>query len=159
MLRASKQQGKSVAVKRSWNLLVFSIGGERLAVRTDDVGGIAHWTDTIPVPSRTPFVQEMLRREKELMPVYDLAARLNRSLLGDPLLCLVAKHLDGSMAFCIDGDMPSLQTIDAGALQFSTRTDIETIGCFNDGSGEIPVVALQTLGGSSTKHVGHTTGL
>jgi len=159
MLRASKQQEKSVDIKRSWNLLIFSIGGERLAVRTDDIGGIAHWTDSIGVPSRTPFVQAMLRREKELMPVYDLAARLNRTLVGDPLLCLVAKHLDGLMAICIDGDMPSLHTIDAGALQFSTRADIETIGSFNDGDGEIPVVALQTLGGSSASHNGHATGL
>jgi len=75
------------------------------------------------------------------------------------LLCLVAKHLDGLMAICIDGDMPSLYTIDAGALQFSTRADIETIGSFNDGDGEIPVVALQTLGGSSASHNGHATGL
>lgn len=151
MLRASKQQEKSVAAKRSWNLLVFSVGGERLAARTDDVGGIAPWANSIAVPSRTPFVQAMVRREKEVLPVYDLAARLNRSLLGDPLLCLVAKHVDGPMAICIDGDMPSLHTIEAGTLQFSTRTDIETIGSFNDGNGEIPVVAFQTLGGSATR--------
>lgn len=151
MLRASKQQEKSVAAKRSWNLLVFSVGGERLAARTDDVGGIAPWVNSIAVPSRTPFVQAMVRREKEVLPVYDLAARLNRSLLGDPLLCLVAKHVDGPMAICIDGDMPSLHTIEAGTLQFSTRTDIETIGSFNDGNGEIPVVAFQTLGGSATR--------
>lgn len=159
MLRASKQQGESVTGKRSWNLLIFSIGGERLAARTDDVGGITPWTDTISVPSRTPYVQAVLRREKELLPVYDLPARLNRSLLGDPLLCLVAKHLDGLMAICIDGDMPSLQTIDAGALRFSARTDMETIGSFNDGSGEIPVVALQTLGGSSARPSEHAAGL
>lgn len=158
MLRASKQQVESVATRRSWNLLVFSIGGERLAARTDDVGGIAPWVDSIPVPSRTPFVQAMLRREKELLPVYDLAARLNRSVVGDPLLCLVAKHADGPMAICIDGDMPSLHTIDAVALQSSTRTDIDTIGSFNDGGGEIPVVALQTLGGTETKHTGQATG-
>lgn len=151
MLRASKQQEKSVAAKRSWNLLVFSVGGERLAARTDDVGGIAPWVNSIAVPSRTPFVQAMVRREKEVLPVYDLAARLNRSLLGDPLLCLVAKHVDGPMAICIDADMPSLHTIEAGTLQFSTRTDIETIGSFNDGNGEIPVVAFQTLGGSATR--------
>jgi len=151
VLRASKQQEKSVAAKRSWNLLVFSVGGERLAARTDDVGGIAPWVNSIAVPSRTPFVQAMVRREKEVLPVYDLAARLNRSLLGDPLLCLVAKHVDGPMAICIDGDMPSLHTIEAGTLQFSTRTDIETIGSFNDGNGEIPVVAFQTLGGSATR--------
>jgi hypothetical protein len=158
MLRASKQQDQSVSAKRSWILLVFSIGGERLAARTDDVGGIAPWIDSIAVPSRTPFVQAMLRREKELLPVYDLAARLNRSLMGDPLLCLVAKHFDGPMAICIDGDMPSLHTIEAGALQFSTRTDIETIGSFNDGNGDIPVVALQTLGGSDARRPGYVAG-
>ena len=159
MLRASKQQEKSVAAKRSWNLLVFSIGGKRLAARTEDVGGIAPWINSIAVPSRTPFVQGMLRREKELLPVYDLAARLNRPLQGDPLLCLVAKHVDGPMAICIDGDMPWLHTIDAGALQLSARTDIETIGCFNDGNGEIPIVALQALGGSAARRSEHATGL
>lgn len=157
MLRASKQQGEAVTTKRSWNLLVFSVGGERLAARTDDVEGIAPWVDSIPVPSRTPHVQAMLRRDKELMPVYDLAARLNRSAQGDPLLCLVAKHADGPFAICIDGEMPSLHTIDAGALQSSSRKDLETIGSFNDGSGDIPVVALQMLGGSDVRDTGRSS--
>ena len=146
MLRASKQQGLTATTKRTWNLLVFAIGGERLAARTEDVSSVTTWVDSIPVPSRTPFVQAMVKREKEVMAVYDLAGRINRAALGEPLLCLVAKHANGPVAICIDGDMPSLHTVDAGSIQTSVRSDIETLGSFKDEVGEIPVVALQRLG-------------
>ena len=32
--------------------------------RTEDVGGIAPWIEPLPVPSRTPFVGAMLKRDK-----------------------------------------------------------------------------------------------
>jgi len=62
MLRAARQQGQVVSAKRSWNVVVFSVGGKKLAARTEDVGGVAPWIDPVPVPSRTPFVGAMLKR-------------------------------------------------------------------------------------------------
>src|SRR6185295_7543070 len=141
-------QQQAQATKRSWNVVLFSVGGVKLAARTEDVGGVSPWTKSIPVPSRTPFVQAMLKREKDVMPVYDLATRLSRRLQGDPLLCLVVRHLDGPMAICIDADMPSLETVDTTTIRPSGREDIETLGMVTIGEEDVAIVALQRLGRS-----------
>jgi chemotaxis signal transduction protein len=148
MLRAASQQEQAVTAKRSWNLVVFSIGGKRLAARTEDVGGVAPWIDTVPVPSRTPFVGAMLAREKNVMPVYDLATRLHREPEGDTLLCLVARHVDGPMAICIDAVIPSLHNIEVNQIVPSKHLDLETLGSFTDEGDDIDIVALQRLGHS-----------
>ena len=148
MLRAARGQQHAQATKRSWNVVVFSVGGMKLAARTEDVGGVSPWTESIPVPSRTPFVHAMLKRDNHVMPVYDLAARLSRTLQGDPLLCLVARHLDGPMAICIDADVPSLETVDATAIRQNGRGDIETLGSVTIGENDVAIVELQRLGRS-----------
>ena len=126
--------------------MVFSIGGMKLAARTEDVGGVSPWTDSIPVPSRTPFVQAMQKRDHEVLPVYELANRLSRTLQGDPLLCLVARHVDGPMAICIDAAVPSLETVDAAAIRPTTSGDLETLGSVTIGGDDVTIVALQRLG-------------
>jgi len=153
MLRAARQQGQVVSAKRSWNVVVFSVGGKKLAARTEDVGGVAPWIDPVPVPSRTPFVGAMLKREQEVMPVYDLGTRLSREPEGDPLLCLVARHVDGPMAICIDGIIPSLHSVDATQIVPSKRLDLETLGSFTDEGQEIDIVALQRLGRYRPDHM------
>lgn len=153
MLRSTRQQGQVVSTKRSWNVVVFSVGGKKLAARTEDVGGVAPWIDPVPVPSRTPFVGAMLKREQEVMPVYDLGTRLSREPEGDPLLCLVARHVDGPMAICIDGIIPSLHSVDAAQIVPSKRLDLETLGSFTDEGQEIDIVALQRLGRHRPDHV------
>lgn len=146
MLRAARGQQPAQTTKRAWNVVVFSVGGLKLAARTEDVGGVSPWTESIPVPSRTPFVQAMLKRDNHVMPVYDLATRLSRTLQGDPLLCLVARHLDGPMAICIDADVPSLETVDAAAIRPNIGGDIETLGSVTIGGADVAIVALQRLG-------------
>lgn len=148
MLRAARGQQHAQATKRSWNVVVFSVGGMKLAARTEDVGGVSPWTESIPVPSRTPFVQAILKRDNHVMPVYDLAARLSRTVQGDPLLCLVARQLDGPMAICIDADVPSLETVDATAIRPNDRWDIETLGTVTIGENDVAIVELQRLGRS-----------
>ena len=128
MLRTAHQQDQAVSAKRSWNVVVFSVGGRKLAARTEDVGGVSPWIDPVPVPSRTPYVGAMLKREKEVMPVYDLGTRLSRQPEGDALLCLVARHVDGPMAICIDGVIPSLHNVEIGQIMPSQRLDLETLG-------------------------------
>jgi chemotaxis signal transduction protein len=146
MLRASRGQQQTQTTKRSWNVVVFSIGGMKLAARTEDVGGVSPWTGSIPVPSRTPFVQAMQKRDHQVMPVYELANRLSRTLQGDPLLCLVARHVDGPMAICIDAAVPSLETIDAAAIRPTVSGDLETFGSVTIGGDDVTIVALQRLG-------------
>ena len=128
--------------------MVFSIGGVKLAARTEDVEGVSPWTEIIPVPSRTPFVQAMLKRDNHVMPVYDLAARLSCTVQGEPLLCLMARHLDGPMAICIDADVPSLETVDATAIRPTGRGDIETLGSVTIDGNDVTIVALPRLGRS-----------
>lgn len=148
MLRAARGQQQARATKRSWNVVVFSVGGVKLAARTEDVGGVSPWTESMPVPSRTPFVQAMLKRGDRVMPVYDLASRLSSPVQGDLLLCLEARHLDGPMAICIDADVPSLETVDATAIRPNDREDIETLGTVTIGGEDVAIVALQRLGRS-----------
>ena len=148
MLRASRGQQQAQATKRSWNMMMFSVGGVKLAARTEDVGGISHWTQSIPVPSRTPFVQAMLKQGNQVMPVYDLAARLSRTLQGEPLLCLMARQLDGPMAICIDAEMPILETVDVTAIRATGRGDIETLGSVTISGHDVAILALQRLGQS-----------
>jgi len=146
VLRAAGGQQQVQGTKRVWNVVVFSVGGIKLAARTEDVEGVSPWTETIPVPSRTPFVQSLMKRDNHVMPVYDLAARLNRTVQGEPLLCLVARHLDGPMAICIDADVPSLETVHATAIRPNGREDIESLGSVMIGAHEVAIVALQRLG-------------
>ncbi|MDN5941398.1 MAG: chemotaxis protein CheW [Nitrospira sp.] len=146
MLRAARGQQQAEGTKRSWNVVVFSIGGMKLAARTEDVGGVSPWTETIPVPSRTPFVQAMLKRDNYAMPVYDLAARLSRKQIGSPLLCLMIRHLDGPMAICIDAVVPSLETVNPAAIRPHSSGDIESLGLITIGAQDVAIVALQRLG-------------
>ena len=148
MLRAARGQQQAQATKQSWNVMVFSIGGVKLAARTEDVEGVSPWTEIIPVPSRTPFVQAMLKRDNHVMPVYDLATRLSRTVQGTPLLCLMARHLDGPMAICIDAAVPSLEAVDVKMIRQIDRGDIETLGSVMIGGDDVAIVALQRLGRS-----------
>jgi chemotaxis signal transduction protein len=125
---------------------MFSVDGVRLAARTEDVGGVSPWTESIQVPSRTPFVQAMMKRGDQVMPIYDLAARLNRRLQGHSFLCLVARQFDGPMAICIDAELPSLETVDATAIRMDRTGDLETLGSVTVQGEEVPIVALQRLG-------------
>jgi chemotaxis signal transduction protein len=146
MLRAAREEQQVQAPKRSWNIVVFSIGGMKLAARIEDVGEVLAWSATVPIPSRTPFVQAMLKRDNDVMPVYDLAARLRRIVQGDPLLCLVARHLDGPMAICIDADVPTIAKADAASIRPSFERDIESLGSVTIGENDVTIVALQRLG-------------
>ena len=148
MLRSARGQQQAHTTKRFWNVVVFSIGGLKLAARTEDVGSVSPWTESIPVPSRTPFVQAMLKRGNHVMPVYDLSSRLSSPVQGDLWLCLEARHVDGPMAICIDADVPSLETIDATTIRPNVREDVDTLGMVTIGGEDVAIVALQRLGRS-----------
>ncbi len=146
MLRAARQQGTAASAKRTWNLVVFSIGGLKLAARTEEVGGVTPWGERIPVPSRTPYVDSLVMRDKEVLPVYDLASQLRREVEGDEALCLVARHIDGPMAICIDSTVPSLHTVDATDVRPSAGQDVDWLGSFESEGVRISIVSLQRLG-------------
>ncbi len=146
MLRASRQREHQAASSKSWNIVVFSIGGVKLAARAEDVGGVASWSDAIPVPSRTPFISAMVKRDDDIMPVYDLGARIDQCPEGEPLLCLVARHWGGPMAICIDSTIPSIRNVETSQIGESQQTDLETLGSFHEEGHNIEIIALKSLG-------------
>jgi chemotaxis signal transduction protein len=144
MLRSSvgtKQETRS----RTCSLVLFSVGGRRLAVKSDEVAGISEWTDSIPVPSRTPFVAAIVRREQQVFPVFDLAGLLGVSVQGEHLLCLTVKHPHGAMALCIDEEKPVLHSLDPAAIQAYGGTDLEAVGSFTSGFDQIPILSMTRL--------------
>ncbi|UVT20612.1 MAG: chemotaxis protein CheW [Nitrospira sp.] len=145
MLRTSGKHQRQEA-SRSLNLLVFLIGGRRLAMKTQEVAGISPWETSIPVASRTPFVTAVVRRHQVVLPVFDLAKLLRVSVQGSSPLCLTAKHPQGDMAICIDEEIPVLQTLDAAAIQAYRGKDVPAEWSYASGLDEIPILSVHRLG-------------
>ena len=145
MLRPSLRK-KQPSGPRACHLLIFSVGGRRLAVKTDEVAGISEWKGSISVPSRTPFVSAVLRRERAVYAVFDLAALLHVQVQGDELLCLMAKHPQGAIAICIDEDMPVLHSLHTSAIQAYQGQEFDAVGSFTSGFDQIPIMSVAKLG-------------
>ena len=127
-------------------LLVFSVGGQQVAARTEDIAGVCPWPETMPVPSDTPFVAALVRLEKDCMPVYDLAARLNRTIDPATALCLIVKHEDGPMAIRIDPSIPSLHMVDSASVHEQTGGDSDIAGICSIGEERLRIIHLARLG-------------
>lgn len=134
------------ATSQMCHLLVFSVGGRRLAVKTEEVGAISAWTDSIPVPSCTPFVSSVIRRDQAVFPVFDLAGMLKVRVRGEQRLCLMAKQSSGAMAICIDEEMPVLHVLEVSRIQAYRSHEIDTVGCFSDEFEDIPIISVARLG-------------
>src|SRR5688572_21864504 len=119
---------KTAGAMHNQALLVFSVGGRRMAVQVEDIAGVRCWQHTTPVPSDTPFVNAMVRFDKECMPVFDLAGKLNQTLDSDSPLCLMIKHEDGPMAICIDARIPSLHMVDPSTIRGLDSKDEDIAG-------------------------------
>jgi chemotaxis signal transduction protein len=145
MLRGANGSQRKQAV-RAWNLIVFSVGGRRLAVKADELAGISKWTGSTPTTSGMPFVSSVIRVDQAEFPVYDLAAMLHVSVRGDSLLCLMAKHPWGTLAICVDEEMPVLHTLDPTAVQPYRGGEVPTIGSFSNGMDHIPILSVSQLG-------------
>lgn len=131
---------------RLWQLLVFSVGGRRLAVKMLDVGDISQWGESIPVAGRTPFVTAVIRLNQTVLPVFDLAAALQRTVQGNSPLCLRVKHSLGDMVMCIDEEIPVLETLDRSMIETYRGTDVPTEGSYVHGQEEIPILSVSKLG-------------
>jgi hypothetical protein len=145
MLRTGEKHQRRATVQ-SWNLLVFSVGGRRLAVKTLDVVGISHWEADIPVAGRTPFISTVVRQDHIVLPVFDLAAFLHLSVQGGNPLCLRVKHPLGDMALRIDEDIPVLHTLDPAGIQTYRGKDMPVDGSYTSGPDEIPILSVSRIG-------------
>lgn len=128
------------------HLLVFSVGGRRLAVKTEEIGGVSAWTGSIPVPSRTPFISSVIRRDQAVFPVFDLAGMLKVRVRGDQRLCLMVNQAAGALAICIDEEMPVLHSLEATKIQAHRSQEIESLGCFTDEFEDVPIISVARLG-------------
>ena len=152
-LRSRKIAQGSVKAK-SIMLLVFSVGGRRIAARANDVGGIWPWTEVVSVPSGTPHISAVLRQGEDILPVFDLAGRLSVQVTGSSLLCLIAKRKDGPIAVCIDGDIPTLQSVSEESIRpvaWKDSKDSDVIGTCRIDAEELPVYSLAQLGLSAMR--------
>lgn len=145
MLRANGHS-QSHETLRFWHLLIFSVGGRRLAIKTLDVGGISQWHESIPVSGRTPFVSAVVRLNQVVLPVFDLAAVLQRTVQGKSFLCLRVKHSSGDMAICIDEEIPALQTLAVSMIQPYRDKDVPAEGSYAHGQEDVPILAVSRLG-------------
>lgn len=145
MLRP-RQKNQLETARQSWQLLVFSVGGRRLAVKTVDVSGISPWNESIPIASRTPFVTAVVRQGQTVLAVFDLAASLHLTVQGNSPLCLKVKHPFGEMAMCIDGEIPVLHTCDPAAIQTYQGKDLPAEGSYTNGLDEVPILSISRLG-------------
>jgi chemotaxis signal transduction protein len=98
------------------------------------------------VPSQTPYVHSVARQDKQLIPVFDLAERLGVEVRGSAPLCLIAKQAEGPMAIRVDEDVPSLATVEVGAIRPSGSHERDVVGSFQQGDQEVPIYALDKLG-------------
>ena len=145
MLRLGGNRQKQ-RTRASWTLLVFSVGGRRLAVKTLDVAGISAWRSSIPVGSRTPFITAVVRQDQTVLPVFDLASALGLCVQGNHPLCLRIKHRLGDMVMCIDEEIPVLHTLEPAAIQAYKGKDIPAEGRYASGLDEIPILSVPQLG-------------
>ena len=156
MLRAQRQSQaqagtKKTAESRMQSVLVFSVAGQPLDARTDEVGGVMPWPGATAVPSDTPLVTALIRQEKQCLPVFDLAAKLNRAMHEPEPLCLIVKHIDGPLAICIDSQVPSLHMVARSSMHYRVGNDPDIAGTCVADEQEVPIINLTTLGVSSIR--------
>lgn len=145
MLRGAPGRQQKAA-PRSRQLLVFAVGGRRLAAKAEEIGGISAWTESFPVPSGTPFVSAVVRQDQGVFPVFDLARLLRVQVQGAQRLCLLAKQPGGALAICIDEEMPSLHEPDAGSVHPYQGRDIAAAESFSMGFEDVPILSFARLG-------------
>lgn len=152
MLRAQlrRQQARATTnnstASRMQGLVVFSVGGKRLAAKTDEIGGVIPWPGATVVPSDTPFIAALVRQEKRCLPVFDLAAKFNRTVKDKEPLCLLVKHMDGPLAICIDSQVPSLLMTTRASMNGRDGSDPNIAGTCEADDEELPIINLTTLG-------------
>ncbi|MGC3976052.1 MAG: chemotaxis protein CheW [Nitrospira sp.] len=136
---------------RVQNMVVFSVAGKRLAARTEEIGGVLPWPGTTAVPSDTPLVTSLVRHEESCLPVFDLAAKFNRTVREEESLCLIVKHVDGPLAICIDSQVPSLHVVPRSSVQYQSGLDPDIAGSCVAGDEQLPLINLATLGVASQR--------
>jgi chemotaxis signal transduction protein len=126
--------------------VAFSVGGKPLAARAEDVAGVWPWTEAMPVPSLTPYVGAVLRREEDILPVFDLARLLMVQVSKASPLCLITRWPQGPMAVCIDPEVPTLHTVVAADVRPPSEARPGVVGVCTIGTDDVPIYSWTALG-------------
>jgi len=153
MLRTSRHHGQTPEAAKPWSLVMFSVGGKRLAVRAEEVGGVWPWPEPMPVPSLTPHVNAVVRQGEEILPVFDFARLLMVQVSKAEPLCLRVRRHDGLMAVCIDPDVPTLHQVEAKAVQPASSGLPGVMGMCSIGSEDVPIYSWAMLGQTPAQQV------
>lgn len=153
MLRTAKRLGQTPEAPKPWSLVIFSVGGKRVAVRAEEIGGVSPWTEAMPVPSLTPYVNAVARQGDEILPVFNFARLLMVQVSKAGPLCLRAKRPDGPMAVCIDPDVPTLQQVEAKAVRPAPSELPGAVGMCSIGPEEVPIYSWAMIGHTSAQQV------
>ncbi len=129
---------------RALNLLIFSVGGRRLAVRTDELAGVKKWTG-ISISGETRSISSVNHPDQAAPVVFDLAELLHVSVRGSSPMCVMAKHPRGILAICVDEEMPVLHSLDAAAVQPYRGEESPLVGTFESEHGRIPILSIVKL--------------
>ncbi len=138
--------GVTSKASSTWSLVVFSVGGRRLAARLEDVGGVWPWREPTLVPSRTPYVGAVLRQGHDFFPVYNLAGVLKVEIEGKEPLCLVLKTDKGPMAICIDETVPSMHAPDGAEVEPAAEDSRPQIGTCRIAGEDVPIYSFRAFG-------------
>ncbi len=148
MLRGTKHTIKQAAARRTLQLLVFSVGGKGFAVNASEVTGVEPWPASMAVPSTTPYLNEVVRRGSQVMPVYDLAEPWALSVDRGTALCMVVKWGSTEAVVPVDSQIPSLETADTDMIHPAVDRQPGLIGLWQFQGIEIPVVSFLQMGQS-----------
>jgi chemotaxis signal transduction protein len=153
MLRTAKRHGQTPETAKPWSLVMFTVGGKQVAVRAEEIGGVSPWTEAMPVPSLTPYVNAVIRQGDDILPVFDFARLLMVQVSKVGPLCLRAKRQDGLMAVCIDPDVPTLHQVEAKAVRPAPSGLPGVIGVCSIGSDDVPIYSWTMIGQAPTQQV------
>ena len=96
-------------------LVVFSLGDEEYALPITHVQEIIRYTEPRGVASQTPWVKGVISLRGKIVPVYDLASRLNLTV-DSPSSKIVMVESGDDMAGVIVGDVEEVLTLTSDDL-------------------------------------------
>ena len=145
MLRGAKQFIAKAAARRAVPLILFSIAGKAFAMKAPDVGGVEPWPVSMPIPSTTPYLGELVRRGRGVYAVYDLAGLWSLTVDERQSLCMMVKWGAAEVAVRVDSQIPSLEIADIDMIRAVSNSQAGLIGHWTHQGQDIPVVSLVNL--------------
>ncbi len=145
MLRGARQAAAKTAARRMVPVIVFSIGGKAFAMKAAEVGSVEAWPVSMPIPSATPHIREVVRRGRRLHGVYDLAGHWAIQPSEGTPLCVMVKWGHEEVAIRVDSRIPSLESADLAMIRPAPDAKGGTIGIWTLQGVDVPLVSFMQM--------------